>query len=129
MKRHAKIISEILYRKKILEDRRPWGMFRAYPTLGAGRVKIITVQPGASLSLQVHKRRSEFWVVLDAGLEVTVGARVWRPSAGDEIFIPSQTCHRLRGLGRKPGRVMEIWLGRSSESDIVRLEDIYGRDR
>jgi len=129
MKQSRKIISEILFRKKIQEDQRPWGKFRAYPTLGARRVKIITVRPGASLSLQFHRRRSEFWVVLDAGLEITVGSRVWRPSAGEEIFIPSQTAHRLRGVGRRPGRVMEIWLGSSSESDIVRLEDIYGRDR
>jgi len=30
-------------------------------------------------------------------------------------------------VGRSPSRVMEIWLGNSDESDIVRIEDKYGR--
>jgi mannose-6-phosphate isomerase-like protein (cupin superfamily) len=129
MKRRTKIAAEEPYRKDILEDHRPWGKFRAYPTQRARHVKIITVNPDSSLSLQLHKRRSEFWVVLDGGLEITVGPKVWRPAAGEEIFIPSRTPHRLRCLGRKPARVMEIWLGSSSESDIVRIEDQYGRNR
>jgi len=129
MKRRKRIIAEERYRPKILEDRRPWGKFRAFPTCGAEHVKIITVNPGGSLSLQYHQRRSEFWVVLDAHLEITVGPKVWRPAAGEEIFIPSRTPHRLRCLGRRPARVMEIWLGSSAEADIVRIEDQYGRSR
>jgi mannose-6-phosphate isomerase len=115
------------YRAGIIEDIRPWGKFRAYPHQNAGSLKIITVNPGASLSLQFHHRRSEFWVVLDRGLEITVGGKVWRPRAGEEIYIPRKAPHRLRCIGRTPARVMEVWLGNSDESDIVRLEDKYGR--
>jgi mannose-6-phosphate isomerase-like protein (cupin superfamily) len=122
-----KKISEKAIRGKIGEDIRPWGKFRSYPLAGAGSLKIITVNPGASLSLQFHQRRSEFWVVLDECLEVTVGKKVWRPRAGEEIFIPRKSPHRLRCRGRKSGRVMELWLGDSSEEDIIRIEDRYGR--
>ncbi|MDP2915941.1 MAG: phosphomannose isomerase type II C-terminal cupin domain [Candidatus Aminicenantes bacterium] len=115
------------FRARIIEDIRPWGKFRAYPQENAGSLKIITVNPGASLSLQFHHRRSEFWVVLDRGLEITVGEKVWRPKKGEEIYIPLEALHRLRCVGRSPARVMEIWLGNSDESDIVRLEDKYGR--
>ena len=115
------------FREKIAEDIRPWGKFRAYPHHNAASLKIITVKPGALLSLQFHRRRSEFWVVLDPGLEITVGGKAWRPKKGEEIFIPKKAPHRLRCIGRSPARVMEIWLGRSAESDIVRLEDFYGR--
>jgi len=115
------------FREKIVEDIRPWGKFRAYPYHNAASLKIITVKPGALLSLQFHRRRSEFWVVLDPGLEITVGGKAWRPKKGEEIFIPKKAPHRLRCIGRSPARVMEIWLGRSAESDIVRLEDFYGR--
>ena len=128
MNPRTKIVAEKSYRKEILEDRRPWGKFRAYPTHGARHVKIITVNPAAALSLQYHERRSEFWVVLDTGLEITVGPKVLRPAVGEEIYIPRRTPHRLRCLGRKPARVMEIWLGLSGESDIVRIEDQYGRN-
>lgn len=114
-------------RGRIREDIRPWGKFRAYPHEAAGSLKIITVNPGASLSLQYHRRRAEFWIVLDEGLEVTVGDRTRRPSPDEEIFIPREAAHRLRNIGSRPARIMEIWLGESDESDIVRLEDLYGR--
>jgi mannose-6-phosphate isomerase-like protein (cupin superfamily) len=114
-------------RDKIGEEVRPWGKFRSYPPSAAGSLKIITIRPGRAFSLQYHSRRSEFWVVLDGGLELTLGKKVWRPKKGEEIFIPCRTPHRLRCIGRRPGRVMELWIGRSSENDIVRLEDDYGR--
>ncbi len=115
------------YRKRIVEDVRPWGSFRSYPLRSVGSVKIITVDPGAANSLQVHERRDEYWIILDRGLEVTVGDRRWRPLRGEELFVPRRTPHRMRCLGRNPARVMELWLGRSSETDIIRLADDYGR--
>jgi mannose-6-phosphate isomerase len=111
----------------IVEDHRPWGKFRRYPHEKAGSIKIITVDPGGVLSLQYHERRDEYWIVLDPGLEVTVGDRVFLPAADEEIFIPRGTPHRLRNRGQAPARIMEIWIGRSGEDDIVRLEDDYGR--
>ena len=115
------------YRARITEDIRPWGKFRRYPHQEAGSIKIITVNPGGVLSLQSHERRDEFWVVIDPGLEMTLGERVWTPAPGEEIFIPRGTPHRVRNRGQAPARVMEIWIGRSDESDIVRLKDDYGR--
>jgi len=115
------------YRSGIFEDVRPWGKFRSYPFDQARSIKIITVIPGGALSLQYHRRRSELWVVLDLGLEVTVGTRVWKPEVNEEIFIPRETPHRLRCVGPAAGRIMELWLGPSEETDIVRLEDAYGR--
>ena len=118
---------EAAFRARIVEDIRPWGKFRRYPHEDAGSIKIITVDPGGLLSLQYHDRRDEFWVVLDAGLEMTVGDRVWMTAAGEEIFIPRRTPHRVRNAGTGPARFLEIWIGRSDESDIVRLKDDYGR--
>lgn len=120
--------SELDFRKKIEEDIRPWGKFRSYPYKKTRSIKIITVNPGQSLSLQYHNRRSEFWIVLDKGLEITVGKRVWQPEENEEIFIPQKAPHRLRCVGQKPARVMEIWMGDSDEEDIVRLKDEYGRE-
>jgi mannose-6-phosphate isomerase-like protein (cupin superfamily) len=115
------------FRARIIEDRRPWGKFRAFPHERAGSIKIITVEPGGTLSLQYHHRRAEFWVALDEGLEVTLDDRVWRPAPNEEIYIPREARHRIRGVGSKPARIMEIWLGDSDEADIVRLQDTYGR--
>jgi mannose-6-phosphate isomerase len=115
------------FRARIVEDHRPWGKFRAFPHQNAGSIKIITVEPGGTLSLQYHRRRAEFWVALDEGLEVTIDERVWRPAANEEIYIPREARHRVRAVGPNPARIMEIWLGDSDEADIVRLEDTYGR--
>lgn len=116
------------FKKKIKEDIRPWGKFRSFPYKQAGTIKIITLNPGQAFSLQYHHHRSEFWVVLDRGLEVTVGDRVWQPEESEEILIPRKTPHRLRCLSQNQARVMEIWIGDSVESDIVRLQDDYGRE-
>ena len=115
------------FRENIVEDVRPWGKFRSYPYKNAGSIKIITVNPDKAISLQFHHHRSEFWIVLDKGLEITIGKKVWRPEIGEEIFIQKEIPHRLRCLGSRPARVMEIWIGDSEESDIVRIEDDYGR--
>lgn len=112
----------------IFEEQRPWGKFRSYPHHLASSLKIITVNPGGMLSLQYHRRRNEYWIILDDGLEITLGEKSWQPQPGEEIFIPAGTPHRLKALGPRPSRVMELWLGPSSEDDIERLEDIYGRD-
>ena len=120
--------TEDIFRAGIAEDRRPWGKFRRYPHENAGGIKIITVDPGGVLSLQYHERRDEYWVILDPGLEMTVGDRVFSPAPDEEIFIPRGIPHRARNRGTAPARVMEIWIGRSEESDIVRLKDDYGRD-
>lgn len=117
-----------IFKENIAEDIRPWGKFRSFPFKQAGSIKIITINPASSLSLQYHNHRSEFWIVLDKGLEVTVGKRVWQPEENQEIFIPKNTPHRIHCIGEKPARVMEIWIGKSDESDIVRLQDDYGRE-
>jgi len=119
--------SEAGYRSRIVEDVRPWGKFRRFPHEEAGSIKIITVEPGGRLSLQYHEGRAEFWVVLDPGLEITVGERVWAAAPNEEIFIPRRAPHRVRNAGRAPARFMEIWIGDSAESDIVRLSDDYSR--
>lgn len=118
---------EDVFRGAIVEDVRPWGKFRRFPHEGAGSIKIITVEPGGRLSLQYHDGRDEFWVVLDAGLEITVGERAWLAAPNEEIFIPRKAAHRVRNVGTSPARFMEIWIGHSSEADIVRLQDDYRR--
>lgn len=119
--------AERKFKRMIREDIRPWGNFRAYPHAQAKSLKIITVNPGAAFSLQYHRRRSEFWVVLDKGLEITLGDVTWQPERGEEVFIPRKIPHRLRCVGAEPARIMEVWIGRSTERDIVRLQDDYGR--
>ena len=127
MKKEKGRFAETQFRGKIEEDIRPWGKFRSYPSRLAKSIKIITLNPGSAFSLQYHLKRSEFWVVLDNGLEITLGSRRWRLKQGEEVFVPRKMPHRLRCVGKVPARVMEIWIGPSEEGDIVRIQDDYGR--
>jgi mannose-6-phosphate isomerase len=46
---------------------KPWGKFKQYTHNLPSTVKVITVRPGAALSLQYHSKRGELWVILDPG--------------------------------------------------------------
>ncbi|PKK83379.1 MAG: mannose-6-phosphate isomerase [candidate division Zixibacteria bacterium HGW-Zixibacteria-1] len=112
--------------KRIITDIRPWGNFIQYTNNEICTVKIITVDPNQTLSLQSHKKRDELWVVLDEGLRVELDDETLTPKPGDQIFIPRHTKHRLGSIGKR-ARVMEISFGYFDENDIERYDDIYGR--
>jgi hypothetical protein len=56
---------------------------------------------------------------------VELGEQVVDPEAGEKLFIPRQTVHRL-SAGEGPVGLLEISFGEFDE-DIVRLEDLYSR--
>lgn len=52
---------------------RPWGYYQSLIVGEHFQVKEIVVKPGAQLSLQSHKFRSEHWVVVQGQADVVVG--------------------------------------------------------
>jgi mannose-1-phosphate guanylyltransferase/mannose-6-phosphate isomerase len=105
---------------------RPWGSFKQYAHNQPVTVSLMTVQPGQRLSLQSHTGRAELWIVLDDGAAVQVGEQVFYPKAGDEIWIPAQTKHRLSST-RLAVRVLEVAFGNWQQGDITRYADDYAR--
>ena len=112
---------------RVVRTGKPWGYFEQYAHNIPCTVKIITVEPGGTLSRQYHHHRDELWVVLDAGAEIELGDEVLRPVSSEEFFIPRGTVHRLSCVGEHPARILEVSFGVFDEEDIVRLEDDYGR--
>ncbi len=106
---------------------KPWGKFEQYTHNLPSTVKVITVIPGGTLSLQYHDKRDELWVALDPGAQVEVGTQNVRLQPGDTIFITRGTPHRLSAPSETTVRILEISFGEFDEEDIVRLEDVYGR--
>jgi mannose-6-phosphate isomerase len=111
----------------LVEVVKPWGRFEQYTHNLPSTVKIITVVPGGTLSLQYHRKRDELWVVLDAGARVELDGKVLHPTLEEKLYIPRGTVHRLSSEGEEPVRILEISFGEFDEEDIVRLEDAYGR--
>jgi mannose-1-phosphate guanylyltransferase/mannose-6-phosphate isomerase len=106
---------------------KPWGAFERYTHNAPSTVKVITVNPGGSLSLQYHHARDELWVVLDDGIRVDLEGATLHPKPGEKLYIPRGSVHRLASATDRPARILEISFGHFDEGDIVRLEDVYGR--
>jgi len=105
---------------------KPWGSIKAYALNQPCTVKLITVEAGQETSLHYHKLRDDMWIILDDGLEVTIGGQVSLPAEGEEFMVPAMGMHKLRSLGKR-GRVLEIDIGFTSEDDNYRINDSYGR--
>lgn len=106
--------------------KKPWGGFRDLAEQpDKWHSKILIIKKGRRLSLQRHKNRREFWIVLEGRVEAQKGQSVRRLKPQDSIFIEKGEIHRLKGL--TDSLVAEISFGRHHEDDIERLSDDYGR--
>jgi mannose-1-phosphate guanylyltransferase len=107
---------------------RPWGAYTVLEEAPGFKIKRIEVRPGASLSLQLHHRRSEHWVVVRGIARVTNGEREFDVHPNESTYIPIETRHRLENRGPEPLVIIEVQCGAYlGEDDIVRFEDKYGR--
>jgi len=107
---------------------RPWGTYTLLEEAPRFKIKRIEVRPGAALSLQLHHRRSEHWVVVRGIAHVTNGEREFDVPPNESTFIPVETRHRLENRGVEPLVIIEVQCGDYlGEDDIVRFEDRYGR--
>lgn len=107
---------------------RPWGFYDSIDTGGRFQVKRITVNPGASLSLQMHHHRAEHWIVVTGTAEVTCGDNVILLSENQSTYIPLGQKHRLHNPGVVPLEIVEVQSGSYlGEDDIVRFDDNYHR--
>ncbi|MEO9135929.1 MAG: mannose-1-phosphate guanylyltransferase/mannose-6-phosphate isomerase [Casimicrobiaceae bacterium] len=107
---------------------RPWGAYTLLEEAPGFKIKRIEVRPGAALSLQMHYRRSEHWVVVRGVARVTNAEREFDVHPNESTFIPIETRHRLENRGADPLVIIEVQCGDYlGEDDIVRFEDRYGR--
>ncbi len=108
--------------------KRPWGTYR---NLFKGKnflIKELTVYENGCLSLQKHKYRSEHWLIFEGRPEIIIGTKIIKPNLNDLVFIPKGSVHRIRNRFKQPVKIIEAQIGKIlKETDIIRLEDIYGR--
>jgi mannose-1-phosphate guanylyltransferase/mannose-6-phosphate isomerase len=107
---------------------RPWGW---YDSIEVGKhflVKRLHVNPGAKLSLQMHHKRAEHWVVVSGTATATNGEETLTLTEGDSTYIPVETTHSLENKTNEQLEIIEVQSGTYlGEDDIVRFKDIYGR--
>lgn len=106
---------------------RPWGYYRVLHEIGRHtKVKELTVEPGALLSMQKHSERAEHWFIAEG--EATVytiknneTTLLGKYKQHESLHIDNFQWHRLCNETTEPLKVIEIQYGTSCrEEDIER---------
>lgn len=134
------------YIKKSRITHRNWG---DYEIIGSGEgwlAKILTIEPGKSISLQRHTYRAEEWLILEGYGEfsdnhyhhseqdffdpvhegqMALFNSVTRVYPGLKITVPKLTWHKVKNTEKTiPLLILEAWFGEVlEESDIERKEN------
>lgn len=109
--------------------KRPWGTYQTLKIKENCQIKWIEVLPKGKLSLQKHLKRSEHWVIVQGKAKITLNDEVKIYKKNDHVFIDKKMIHRIENNTNKKVILVEVQLGSYlSEDDIIRLEDIYGRN-
>jgi len=107
---------------------RPWGWYDSIESGVYFQVKRLHVKPSAKLSLQMHHKRAEHWIVVSGTATVTNGEQTFNLNKGESTYIPLGITHALENQTNKPLEIIEVQSGAYlGEDDIIRFEDIYGR--
>jgi mannose-1-phosphate guanylyltransferase/mannose-6-phosphate isomerase len=107
---------------------RPWGSYTFLEKGQGYKIKRVVLKPGTKLSLQIHKRRSEHWVVAAGTAKVTRDDETYFVHPNESTYIPINTRHRLENPGDLPLQIIEVQNGDYvEEDDIERFDDDYGR--
>ena len=107
---------------------KPWGKYATIFEEQYCKVKQIVIKSGEAPSYQYHFNRSEVWIIVQGVGTVKIDGVITECKIGDTITVPVQAKHQIKNTGSQDLIFIEIQLGDSfEESDIVRVEDKYGR--
>jgi mannose-1-phosphate guanylyltransferase/mannose-6-phosphate isomerase len=107
---------------------KPWGK---YINLFKGKeflIKELFVKPKGALSLQKHHHRAEHWLVTQGNPKITLNKKSFIIKKNEHLFIEIKSIHRIQNLDKNPVKIIEAQVGTIlKESDITRIQDVYGR--
>jgi mannose-1-phosphate guanylyltransferase/mannose-6-phosphate isomerase-like protein (cupin superfamily) len=107
---------------------RPWGSYTVLEKGDRYKIKRVVLKPKSKLSLQLHRRRSEHWVVVSGVARVTRDEETYLAYTNESTYIPVNTKHRLENPEEVPLQIIEVQNGDYlEEDDIERFADDYGR--
>jgi cytidyltransferase-like protein len=119
--------SWILEEWKAPKTERQWGYYRVLHDVPGMKVKELTVNPGKSLSMQKHFKRSEYWIVSEGQADVNrqLDGGHQLPAVmlkkHDTLDILVEEWHQLTNPYDHPVRIVEIQYGEDCiEEDIER---------
>ncbi len=109
-------------------EKRPWGEYTVLKEGAGFKVKSIIVNPGQKLSLQLHYKRAEHWVIVKGSALMTLNEKEFTLKKNESVYIETQAKHRIENRESEPLEFIEVQIGDYlGEDDIERFDDIYGR--
>jgi mannose-6-phosphate isomerase-like protein (cupin superfamily) len=111
-------------------DKRPWGDYENILEKENFKIKIITVKPNSELSYQIHKQRSEHWIVISGIGIVILDDKQITLLENESIYIPQHSKHKIINKNNTQDLIfVEIQCGSYfGEDDIIRINDKYSRN-
>ena len=103
---------------------KPWGHEMIFARTRKYVGKLLVINKGHRLSLQLHRRKHETLLVQRGRLKLTLGKRTRTVGPGTAFVVPPRTIHRFEA---PRGRVTLIEVSTPELWDVVRLQDDYGR--
>ena len=108
---------------------KPWGSELIWAETDGYAGKILFVKAGESLSLQYHEMKDEAWLVQEGRARLELGEvggelETFEIAPGDAYRFRPRTVHRMTAV--EDTLVIEV--STNHLTDVVRLEDRYGRE-
>ena len=101
---------------------RSWGKYTLLTESEGYRVRKIEMDPGASLTMQMHYHRSEHWTVISGIGKTIINDRESIFTENQSTYIPMGVKHKLSNPGKIPLIIIEVQSGKYiNEDDIVVL--------
>lgn len=102
---------------------RSWGKYTLLTESEGYRVRKIEMDPGASLTMQMHYHRSEHWTVISGTGKTIINDRENIFTENQSTYIPMGVKHKLSNPGKIPLIIIEVQSGKYiNEDDIVVFE-------
>lgn len=102
---------------------RSWGKYTLLTESEGYRVRKIEMNPGASLTMQMHYHRSEHWTVISGTGKTIINDRESIFTENQSTYIPMGVKHKLSNPGKIPLIIIEVQSGKYiDEEDIVVFE-------
>lgn len=102
---------------------RSWGKYTLLTESDGYRVRKIEMNPGASLTMQMHYHRSEHWTVISGTGKTIINDIESIFTENQSTYIPMGVKHKLSNPGKIPLIIIEVQSGKYiNEDDIVVFE-------
>lgn len=99
---------------------RSWGKYTLLTESEGYRVRKIEMDPGASLTMQMHYHRSEHWTVISGTGKIIINDKESIFTENQSTYIPMGVKHKLSNPGKIPLIIIEVQSGKYiNDDDIV----------